>query len=243
MSIAHDLKILYHLTLAPIRGRTHQERLESFYAKQAEDYDAFRARLLQGRRELYERLPIPQNGIWIEMGGGTGANLEFLGTRVRLLKQIHIVDLSPSLLQIASKRIAEHGWTNVRLHQADATTFAAAEPADVITFSYSLTMIPDWFTALENAARLLKPDGVLGVADFFVARKHPVAGFGQHSWWARTFWPTWFALDNVHLNADHVPYLHQHFEPCYYNENRVTVPYVPFVRVPVYQFIGRTPRK
>ena len=243
MSIAHDLIILYHLTLVPIRGRTHQERLESFYAKQAEDYDAFRARLLQGRRELYERLPTPETGVWIEMGGGTGANLEFLGPRIRTLKQIHIVDLSPSLLRIASRRIAESGWTNVQLHQADATTFHLAEPADVVTFSYSLTMIPDWFAALENATRLLKPSGLLGVADFFVARKHPAPGFGHHSWWARTFWPTWFALDNVQLNTDHVPYLHRHFEPYHYHEDRVKVPYMPFVRVPVYQFIGRMPQK
>ena len=38
--------------------------------------------------------------------------------------------------------------------EADAATFRPAEgQADVVTFSYSLTMIPDWFTALETALR------------------------------------------------------------------------------------------
>jgi S-adenosylmethionine-diacylgycerolhomoserine-N-methlytransferase len=241
MSIAHDLKILYHLALAPIRGKTHQERLESFYAQQAEDYDAFRARLLQGRRELYEALLTPQNGVWIEMGGGTGSNLEYLGPRVASLKEVHVVDLSPSLLRIAEKRIARHGWSNVHVHQADVTTFRPEAPADVITFSYSLTMIPDWFAALENAARLLKPGGTLGVVDFFVARKFPPEGFRRHGWWTRTFWPMWFALDNVHLNPDHVPYLHQHFEPMQFQEDAAKVPYLPLMRVPIYRFIGRKP--
>ena len=30
-------------------------------------------------------------------------------------------------------------------------------------FSYTLSMIPDWFAALENARRLLKPGGTIGV--------------------------------------------------------------------------------
>jgi S-adenosylmethionine-diacylgycerolhomoserine-N-methlytransferase len=239
MSLTRDLKILYHLVLTPIRGRTHQERLESFYAQQAEDYDAFRARLLTGRAELYERMPVPEDGVWVEMGGGTAANLEFLGPHLAQLKEVHVVDLSPSLLSIAQRRIERHGWTNVHLHQADATTFQLQGAADVVTFSYALTMIPDWFAALENAARLLKPDGWLGVVDFFLSRKYPAPGFARHPWWTRVFWPTWFGADNVFLSADHVPYLHRHFQMSSYQENRAKVPYLPLVRVPVYSFVGR----
>ena len=54
MSFASDLKVLYHLTLSPIRGKTHAERLESFYGAQAGAYDDFRKRLLKGRQELFE---------------------------------------------------------------------------------------------------------------------------------------------------------------------------------------------
>ena len=51
---------------------------------------------------------------------------------------------------------------------ADATRFRPPEgAADVVTFSYSLTMIPDWFAALENAAAMLKPGGTIGVVDFY----------------------------------------------------------------------------
>ncbi len=44
-----------------------------------------------------------------------------------------------------------------------------AGTCDLITMSYSLSMIPDKAGALKSAASLLKPngEGVLGIADFF----------------------------------------------------------------------------
>lgn len=242
MSLASDLKTLVHLTLSPIRGASHQERLDSFYGKQAKGYDAFRAHLLPGRRELYQGLPTPRGGLWIEMGGGTAANLEHLGPRLGELAQVWVVDLSASLLEVARARIDQRQWTNVKTCQADVTQFnLSGLQADVITFSYSLTMIPDWFAALENARRLLKPGGCLGVVDFFVSRKYPNPGFSRHGWMTRTFWPAWLGLDNVHPNPDHVPFLHQHFRVRRYQEGRHRMRYFPLARVPYYLFQGCNP--
>lgn len=240
MSFVRDLKTLFHLTLSPIKGATHEQRLESFYAKQADDYDRFRKRLLHGRQELYDKLPAPEGGVWVEMGGGTGHNLEYLGDRRRALKQVTIVDLSTSLLEVARRRAAEKGWDNVVAHHADATTVVLPELADVLTFSYSLTMIPDWYLALENAKRLLKPGGILGVVDFYVARKWPAEGRKKHGWFTRSFWPVWFSHDNVYPSTDHVPYLHQHFTPVHFQEERGRVPFFPLLTTPYYQFVGRT---
>lgn len=240
MSLLADLKTLYHVTLAPIRGLSHSERLESFYGGQARDYDAFRAHLLQGRRELYTALPVPAGGIWLEMGGGTGANLEYLEARIADLGRVYIVDLTPSLLQVARRRVAEHGWSNVEVVEADATTFEPpCQPVDVITFSYSLTMIPDWFGVLEQAWRLLRPGGWIGVVDFYVSRKYPEGGRARHSSFTRAFWPLWFGFDNVFPNPDHLPYLHRHIEVVHSSEQRMRMRYFPLVSVPYYVFIGR----
>ena len=85
--------------------------------------------------------------------------------------------MSHSLLEIAKQRIAAKGWTNVETVEADATTFQPpAGPVDVVTFSYSLTMIPDWFAALENAVAIFKPGGTIGVVDFYVSRKYASDG-------------------------------------------------------------------
>ncbi|MBX7165214.1 MAG: class I SAM-dependent methyltransferase [Pirellulales bacterium] len=240
MSLAADLKTIYHLALHPVRGNTHAERLESFYGGQAASYDAFRRRLLQGREALYAGIDVPSGAVWIEMGGGTGNNLEYLGTRIGQLSRAYIVDLAPSLLAQARSRIAEHGWTNVVAVEADATQFIPDEgQADVVTFSYALTMIPDWFAALEQAARVLRPGGQIAVVDFYVARKHVAEQRRRHGWWTRSFWPAWFALDNVFLSADHLPFLLAHFEPVQVGESVAKVPYVPWGRVPYYTFIGR----
>lgn len=240
MSLASDVRTLFHMTLRPIRGASHAERLESFYGSQAADYDSYREHLLKGRRELYESLDPPTGAVWVEMGGGTGRNLEFLGERLGQLGHIYIVDLSTSLLERARRRIAERGWSNVTAVQADVTRFTPPEGhADVVTFSYSLTMIPDWFAAVQQAQRLLRPGGTLAVVDFYVSRKYPAEGQRRHGWLTRSFWPVWLALDNVYPNADHVPYLHHHFEPVQFAEESTRMRYFPLLRVPYYRFVGK----
>jgi len=240
MGLLSDLKVLYHMVLKPIRGKDHAARMESFYAGQAQAYDDFRKRLLKGRDKLFAAIDVPEGGTWVDMGGGTGANLEHLGGRIEKLDKVYVVDLSPSLLEVARKRIAQRGWTNVEAVQADATGYRPATgPADVVTFSYSLTMIPDWFAAIENAACVLKPGGLIGVVDFYVSRKHPAEGMARHGWVTRTFWPAWFAADNVFPSPDHVPFLHRHFDRVLFTESRGRVPWMPLARMPYYTFVGR----
>lgn len=240
MSLLADLKILYHLTMKPVRGKDHAARMENFYAGQAGAYDDFRKRLLKGRQELWQAIAPPADAVWVDMGGGTGANLEYFGERIERLKKVYVVDLSHSLLEMAQKRIDQRGWTNAAVVEADATTFSPPEsPVDVVTFSYSLSMIPDWFAALENALAMLKPGGLIGVVDFYVARKYPSDGLKRHRWFTRNFWPAWFAGDNVFLSSDHVPFLHRHFEPVHFEESRSKVPYMPFMRTPYYLFVGK----
>ena len=154
MSFIADMKILYHMLAKPVRGDSHAQRMESFYGGQAKNYDDFRKRLLRGREELWQQIPKPEGGIWVDMGGGTGANVENFGSEISRLGKIYVVDLSTSLLQIASDRFQQKGWTNVEAVEADATKYCPPEGgADVVTFSYSLTMIPDWFAAIDNAVQ------------------------------------------------------------------------------------------
>jgi S-adenosylmethionine-diacylgycerolhomoserine-N-methlytransferase len=240
MGLLADLKVLYHLALKPIRGKDHSTRLESFYAGQADAYDDFRRRLLQGRRDLWDAIEVPDDGVWIDMGGGTGSNLNYFGERIEKLRKISVVDLSPSLLKVANRRIQENGWSNADTVEADATTYHPADgPVDVVTFSYSLTMIPDWFAAIDNALTMLRFGGIIGVVDFYVSRKWPADGLKRHRWFTRTFWPAWFSNDNVFPSPDHVPYLHRHFEPLLFEERRAKVPYLPFIRTPYYVFVGK----
>lgn len=242
MLLWSDLKILYQMALKPIRGADHAQRLDSFYSGQAAGYDDFRRRLLQGREDLWQRLDAPEGGVWVDFGGGTGSNLEHLGPAIARLRKVYVVDLATSLLDVARKRITERNWTNAEAVCADATEWSPSEgAADVVTFSYSLTMIPDWFAAMENARRILRPGGRIGIVDFYVSRKYPPDGHVRHGWFTRSYWPVHFALDNVFLSQDHVAYLEWRFASEHLGEHRAKVPYIPFMRVPYYVFVGRKP--
>ena len=239
-TLVDDARTLWKLAAGRVRGETHAERLESFYASQSRSYDRFRARLLHGRRELFDAIDPPDGAVWVDFGCGTGENAEYLKDRLGALSALYLVDLCPSLLAVAEERVARFGWSNAWVVCADATSFEPPEVfADVVTFSYSLSMIPEWFLAIDHALSLLKPGGIIGVADFYVSRKYPAAGQCRHNWATRSFWPLWFAADNVHLNPDHLAMLQCRFETLALVEGTGPVPYLPFARVPFYRYIGR----
>lgn len=239
MKITEEFKMLYYIALSPIKGSTHAKRMESLYENQSENFDRFRKRLLHGRKKLITLLDIPKNSVWVDLGGATGSNLEYLGEQVHDLKKIYIVDIAPSLLRIAEQRIRRNNWTNVEIVQDDATRIQLKERADIVTFSYSLSMIPDWNIALENAFCLLAEDGKIGVVDYYLGRKHPQEGMKHHNLFNRFFWQLFFSGNDVFPSTEHIPFLRHRFRETYLEERAGKIPYLPFAKAPYYLFIGK----
>ena len=239
--LASDTMVLLHL-LRGQRGKlgedSHAQNLERFYAPQASRYDDFRDRLLHGREELLERLAPAPGSTVIELGGGTGRNLEFLGARMLSLDRVDVVDICPALLSQASERCAR--WPEVaHAVQADAATYDPGRLADCVYFSYSLTMMPDWRATLANALRMLRPGGLLGVVDFYVSDRELPSGFAHHNALERWFWQHWFAHDGVHLSEKHLPALAQCTEPIHVGEHMGSIPWLPGLRAPYFLYVGR----
>jgi S-adenosylmethionine-diacylgycerolhomoserine-N-methlytransferase len=242
MSLFKTVSLLATFLMRPIRGATHAERLESFYGYQARDYDAFRKTFLRGRDALIDHLEFPAGGRWCDLGTGTGYLLTAATPAARELAEILLVDLCRPLLDQANTRIVDGDWDNAATILADITKWCPTEPVDVVTFSYSLSMTPDWFTAIDRAWAMLKPGGMVGVVDFHVVRKHPTGPQPKRqSWLTRSFWPAWFDIDNVHPSPDHLPYFQSKFEPVWFDEGRSRVPCMPWLRPPFYVFVGRKP--
>mmetsp|Transcript_4456 Transcript_4456/g.11182 ORF Transcript_4456/g.11182 Transcript_4456/m.11182 type:complete len:496 (+) Transcript_4456:132-1619(+) len=162
----------------------HGSKMEAFYENQKDQYDSFREQMLFARPVLAECIPIrkPKSGgkmIWLDIGGGTARNLEFLTVQTIRdnFEKIIVVDVSLSLLEVAKARVKAAGLSDIVecifCDFCDATMVAQKLPkagtCDLVTFSYSLSMIPDKTAALKSAAKLLKPkgEGTLGIADFF----------------------------------------------------------------------------
>lgn len=232
-----DVRVLWQLLRGQPRFGTHEERLAAFYAPQAQAYDRSRERLLHGRRELIELLDAPVGATVVELGGGTGRNVAFFRERLPFLDRVEVVDLCRPLLDQARARAVN--WPNVHIVEADATAYQPGRPVDAVYFSYSLSMIPDWFRAIDNALAMLKPGGTIGVVDFYVSRRNPAPGCSRHSAAARSFWRAWFDRDGVFPSPDHLPYLASRCRTHILLERRGRLPWLPWLRVPYYVFVGR----
>ncbi len=240
-ALHNDFGVLRQMARGMPKSGTHAEKLQGFYDTQAKDYDRFRERLLHGRAELIALLlrHLPPQAHVVELGGGTGRNLEFFGDALDNIAAFDLVDLCPALLARARERFARN--PRIRVVEADAATFRPAQPVDFVYFSYSLTMMPDWRAALDNALEMLKPGGILGVVDFYHADRQPAFGLARHGLFTRHFWRRWFAHDGVRLNPQHLATLRARLLQHDLVESRTVVPYLPLLRVPYYLFVGRKP--
>ena len=98
----------------------------------------------------------------LEAGVGTGISLPLYRKDCRLTG----IDLSPSMLEKARKRVQRHGLSHVDaievmdvedLHFPD-------ESFDVVIAQYVVTAVPDPEKALDEFARVLKPGGEIIIA-------------------------------------------------------------------------------
>ena len=220
-----DAAVLGRLVRGMPRGASHADSLAAFYGPQAGHYDRFREKLLQGRAELIERLPIPDRAHVVELGGGTGRNAEFFGEKLARIAKLEIVDVCAPLLAEARGRARR--IPALRVVEADATRYRPSSPVDAVYFSYALTMIPGWRAAIANAVAMLRPGGVLGVVDFYVSQARPAIGCARHDAITRTFWPRWFAHDGVMLDDAHLPTLRASVAQETLIEARAKVPFLP----------------
>jgi S-adenosylmethionine-diacylgycerolhomoserine-N-methlytransferase len=238
-ALRSDLSVLRAMARGMPRAASQADSLAAFYAPQVEQYDRFRERLLQGREQLIAKLPLVENAHVVDLGGGTGRNIEFFGSRVSRIDSYEVVDLCAPMLERARQRSLM--FPQLSAIHGDATSWQPDTPVDVVILSYALTMIPNWRAAIVNALAMLKPGGVLGVVDFYVAAEQPLAGCSRHPWLTRRFWPAWFGHDGVHLDSAQLPTLCSVLPICELTEARAAVPYLPLLRVPWYAFIGRKP--
>jgi betaine lipid synthase len=245
-----DLIVLKSLWLSKASGADHATRLENFYGPQAAAYDSFRSAFLWGRRPLLAACAARLDRratdlVWVDLGGGTGENVDMMAEYIPLecFKAIYVVDLCHSLCEQAKKKVAAKGWSNVHVVEADACTWAPpVGKASLVTFSYSLSMIPPFNSAIDQAISYLDPEeGLLGVADFYVSGKYDLP-MRQLTWIRRFFWRSIFDTDNIDIGPERRSYLDHRLSRLWEWNDQGSIPYVPFVRAPYYVWIGKVPQ-
>lgn len=107
----------------------------------------------------------------LEIGVGTGANLRFYGSDVRLTA----VDASSGMLDQASAKVGRGGPDGVELLVADAGGLPFDDASfDAVVSTYVLCCVPDLDRALTEAVRVLRPGGDLLLADHVEATSWPL---------------------------------------------------------------------
>ncbi|HCB76641.1 MAG TPA: SAM-dependent methyltransferase [Sphingomonas bacterium] len=154
----------------------HAARMDAIYAGQRHIYDVTRKYYLLGRDRLIDELAPPPGGSVVEVGCGTGRNL-MLAARRWPQARCFGFDISDAMLATARAKVAGRA---IRLERGDATAWEpkglfGIEAADAIFMSYTLSMIPDWRSAIAAACDALAPGGALHIVDFGQQERLPAA--------------------------------------------------------------------
>lgn len=152
-------------------GDSHAALMDRIYRRQRYIYDFTRKYYLFGRDRLIDQLDLAPGARGLEVGCGTARNLVRIGQKYPHAK-LYGLDASSAMLTSAKQSLDAAGMApRAKLIQAYAEDlspglFGESQAFDAILFSYSLSMIPDWRTALRAAVSALSPQGRLHIVDF-----------------------------------------------------------------------------
>jgi S-adenosylmethionine-diacylgycerolhomoserine-N-methlytransferase len=163
--IHDDLHFMPPTTSFVFDDSRHQERMDRRYRYQRHVFDLSRKFILFGRERAIAALRLGDARSVLEIGCGTGRNLELMAEAHPALRLTGI-DISDEMLKSARTRFSRtHLDQRVTLLQRDAVA-PTDRKAPRILMSYSLSMVPDWRRALAVAIDTLEPGGILAIVDF-----------------------------------------------------------------------------
>lgn len=149
---------------------SHPGLMDRIYRHQRYVYDFTRKYYLFGRDRLIAGLALEPAESLVEVGCGTARNLIAIA-RAYPQAQLYGLDASEAMLETARAAVRRAGLEG-RIHLAQGLAedlsparFGRASFENVL-FSYSLSMIPDWRSALGAGTKSLSRNGRLHVVDF-----------------------------------------------------------------------------
>jgi S-adenosylmethionine-diacylgycerolhomoserine-N-methlytransferase len=163
----------------------HRAFLNRYYGISRHFYDLTRKYYLFGRdTELFELAGEDWQSL-IEVGPGTGRNLDKL-RRLRPNVSLGGVEACDEMLLSARRRCPGVSFSQGFAETADYCSVLGQAPERIL-FSYCLSMVQDQDRAIERAQQALAAGGQLALVDFADFAGLPKAAAASLSRWLRTF--------------------------------------------------------
>jgi arsenite methyltransferase len=112
----------------------------------------------------------------VDVGCGAGMDSLIAARLVGNDGQVVGVDMTPAMLEKARRAAAESRVDNVEFRQGYGEALPVADSwADLVISNGVLNLMPDKIAALQEMARVLKPNGRLQIADILVEKPVPAS--------------------------------------------------------------------
>ncbi len=175
---------------------TTAANLKQYYKWHSAIYDITRWTFLFGRTQLIRQTPVKSAGVMdvLEVGCGTGYNCKQILRHFPSAK-LTAVDLSSTMIGIAAKKTRQFGNRVNYIAGSYSGDMFKEQSFDLIYYSYSATMMPDFPTLLSHSLHHLRPGGILAVADFHNTRN--------------SMFRQWMSLNHVNMDGNLLHFLKQ----------------------------------
>ncbi len=140
------------------------------------------------RRAAFAKAYLRSEMVAADVGAGTGVMAAGLAPLVR---QVHVIDGSPAMLEVARKNLA--AFDNVEYHLADGQSLPFPDSSlDAVFANMYLHHCPDPLAAMREMARVLKPGGRLVITD---------ADAHNHTWMREEMADVWLGFEREQMRA------------------------------------------
>lgn len=187
----------------------HLERSQTVWDRWSDQYGLSEKDFAPIRADAIDRLALQPGDRVLEIGCGPGVNFELIHEQIGPNGELVAIDYSPGMLENARERIETHGWENVELRRADATTAEFDGEFDAAVASLSLSVMPDVRAVIENVHGALAPGAPFVVVDVGAIPDGPARVLNPLIRWLLQWYANWnpdgdvpAALDAVFDSAE-----------------------------------------